>query len=161
MKDDVPPSLQLRGITKVLMKIPTVLYKTGLGRFMGRNLLLLTTTGRNSGRQRSTALSYHRIDDTVHLLSEAGTYSDWYRNLAKDPNVQVRIGSRRFEATADRVTDIQTVARVLRLFNQAYPRAVQHFHKIPARATDEELLALAPQRLVIALREKGVPKGKT
>lgn len=58
------------------------------------------------------------------------------------------------------VTDIHTVARVLRLFNQAYPRAVQYFHKIPARATDEELLALAPKRLVIALREKIAPEGK-
>ncbi len=156
MKDEVPPSLRLRGIASRLAKLPAVLYRLGLGPLLGRQVLLLTTTGRRSGRPRTTPLSYHRIDGTPYLLSEAGTHADWYLNVAKDPNVRVRIGGKRFEAVAERVNDPQLVARVLRLFNRAFPRATQFFHGIPSRATDEELLALAPRRLVIALREKTV-----
>jgi deazaflavin-dependent oxidoreductase (nitroreductase family) len=155
MKHEVPPYRRNRGIVAALARFPALLYKLGLGPLLGRKILLLTTTGRRSGRPRTTSLSYHRIDDTIYLLSEAGTHADWYRNVAKDPSVRVQVGGRRFQAVAERVSDPQLIARVLRLFNRAYPRATQYFHGIPARATDEELLTLAPQRLVIALRQEG------
>ena len=153
MKDEVPPYLQHRGIASVLVKVPAVLYNVGLGLLLRRHLLLLTTSGRKSGRPRTAPLAYQRIDDTLYLLSEAGTHADWYRNLAKHPTVWVQVGNRRFPATAERVTDPQTIARVLRIFNRASPRGAQRYYGIPPRATDEELLALAPRRLVVALRE--------
>ncbi len=156
MNDEVPPFRRNRGIASVLARTPILLYRLGLGPLLGRNVLLLTTTGRKSGRPRITPLSYYRIDDTPYLLSEAGSHSDWHRNLAREPNVWVQIGNRRFQAVAERVTDSQTVARVLRRFNRAFPRASQYFYGIPADATDEELLDLAPHRLVIALWEKRV-----
>src|SRR3990172_3843035 len=154
MTEEIPPYRHHRGIAAVAAKIPAVFYNLGLGLLLQRRLLLLTTTGRKSGRPRTTPLAYGRIDDTAYLLSEAGTHADWYRNLAKDPNAQVQIGNRRFLATAERVTDGQTIAHVLRLANQVSPRAAQRYYGIPPRATDEELLALAPQRLVVALRQK-------
>ena len=154
MKDEVPPFRRNRGIVSVLARTPILLYRLGLGPLLGRNVRLLTTTGRKSGRPRTTPLSYHRIDGIPYLLSEAGSHSNWHRNLAREPNAWVRVGNRRFQAVAERVTDARTVARVLRLFNRAFPRASRYFYGIPARATDEELLDLAPRRLVIALREK-------
>ena len=154
MNDEVPPYLQHRGIGAALARVPALLYKLGLGPLLGRRVLLLSTTGRRSGRPRATPLSYQRLEDTLYLLSEAGTHANWYRNIAKDPIVRVQVGGRRFQAVAERVSDPQLVAQVLRLFNRASPRVAQRFYGIPPRATDEELLTLASRHLVVALREK-------
>ena len=151
MTKEVAAYRRYRGVAAILARVPARLYRLGLGRLLGRHILLLTTTGRRTGHPRSTALSYQRIDDTIYVLSEAGTEADWFRNLTKNPNVEVQVGNQQFQAEAERIGDTQVVAEVLRRFNRASGLAARFFYGIPRRATDEELLALAPQRLVIAL----------
>jgi len=153
VQPEVPPYRRYRGVAALTARVPAWLYNLGLGLLAKRQLLLLITTGRKSGRRRVTALLYQRQGDTLYVLSEAGTHADWYRNLAMNPQVQIQVGSRRFPATARRVLDPQHVARALRLFNRASPWIARWFYGIPCQATDEELLALAPQRLVVALEE--------
>src|SRR3954468_23906881 len=58
-------------------------------------LLLLTTRGRRTGRQRTTPMMFH-VDPGpparhVVMASAAGAPSDprWYRNLVDDPRVHV------------------------------------------------------------------------
>lgn len=73
------------------------------GRWEGRDLLLLTTTGRKSGRAHTTPMVYTR--DGGRLLvyaSKAGapTHPDWYLNLVSDPNVVVEVGDDRYDAIA-------------------------------------------------------------
>ncbi len=46
---------------KNIQKIHRVLYAIGLGRLIGRIILLLTTTGRKSGLKRVTPLQYEKI----------------------------------------------------------------------------------------------------
>lgn len=79
------------------------------GPFAGSPMLLLTTTGRKSGRSRTTPLVYHAGEGTVTAYvfgSKAGapTAPDWYLNLVANPVVSVELGAERFEATATDVT---------------------------------------------------------
>jgi deazaflavin-dependent oxidoreductase (nitroreductase family) len=77
------------------------------GRFAGRSLVLLTTTGARSGKARTTPLAYTRDGDNyVVIASKAGspTHPDWYHNLVRNPVVRLETGAETFQARA-RVAD--------------------------------------------------------
>jgi deazaflavin-dependent oxidoreductase (nitroreductase family) len=70
-------------------------------------LLLLTTTGARSGRQRTTPMMFHQDGPRVLVMaSNAGARKppDWYANLAANPTVTVEIGDESYEATATVLT---------------------------------------------------------
>jgi deazaflavin-dependent oxidoreductase (nitroreductase family) len=69
----------------------------------GRDVLLLQTTGRRSGRRRRTPVQYDRIDgDLVVVASAAGASRPpaWWHNLEADPAVEVQVGPQRAPARA-------------------------------------------------------------
>ena len=74
----------------------------------------LITTGRVTGNPHEIEIWFGLEIDTVYLM--AGNHeSDWVKNLRKDPNVIVRIGSHDFKGTARLVTDMRedTTARYM------------------------------------------------
>lgn len=73
------------------------------GHWEGRDLLLLTTTGRKSGREYTTPIVYTRDGDRLLVYaSKAGapTHPDWYLNLVADPHVVVEVGAERYDGMA-------------------------------------------------------------
>ena len=73
------------------------------GPFTGRPLLLLTTRGAKSGRERTNPLAFTRDGDRIFVIASKGgapTNPDWYRNLRANPRVTVEVGPERFEANA-------------------------------------------------------------
>jgi deazaflavin-dependent oxidoreductase (nitroreductase family) len=73
------------------------------GPFTGRPLLLLTTRGAKSGRERTNPLAFTRDGDLIFVIASKGgapTNPDWYRNLLANPRVTVEVGPERFEAKA-------------------------------------------------------------
>lgn len=65
------------------------------GRMQGAPVLLLTTRGRKTGKQRTTPLIYLESGaDLVVVASKGGWAQDplWYRNLQAEPTVQVQVG---------------------------------------------------------------------
>ena len=82
------------------------LYAIGLGPVLGRIILLLTTTGRKSGRRRVTPVQYEEIDGVLYVGSARGSKADWVRNIAADPCIEVRIKNRRFHGIGELITDL-------------------------------------------------------
>ena len=73
----------------------------------GSSVLLLTTTGRNSGEEHTTPLIYGTSgDDYVVVASKGGApeQPDWYLNLSEVPEVQVQVLGDRFTARARTAT---------------------------------------------------------
>ncbi len=73
------------------------------GRYAGRRLVLLTTTGARSGQPRTTPLSFTRDGERyVVIASKAGspTHPDWYYNLVRNPIVTLETGEETFQARA-------------------------------------------------------------
>lgn len=73
------------------------------GRFAGRPLLLLTTTGARSGQPRITPLNYSTDGDRLVVIASKGgspTHPDWYRNLVAHPDVTIELGGETFQARA-------------------------------------------------------------
>jgi len=75
--------------------------------WQGTQTLILTTTGRQSGEQRSTPLIYgQRGDDYLVVASKGGAPAPpaWYLNLEANPEVQVQVKGDRFTARARTAT---------------------------------------------------------
>jgi F420H(2)-dependent quinone reductase len=74
------------------------------GRKLGdRPLLVLTTTGRRTGRPHTTPMMYVRHGDRLLVIaSNAGApeHPDWYLNLVADPAVTVEVDGEEYRATA-------------------------------------------------------------
>jgi deazaflavin-dependent oxidoreductase (nitroreductase family) len=65
--------------------------------------LLLTTTGRRSGRSFTTPLIYGRQGDVYIVVASKGgapRHPDWYMNLSENPEVGVQVAADRFTAQA-------------------------------------------------------------
>jgi len=74
----------------------------------GAPVMLLTTTGRKSGKPRTAPLIYLESgDDLVIVASRGGTsrHPAWYRNLEANPDVEVEMGRERRAMRARRVSD--------------------------------------------------------
>jgi deazaflavin-dependent oxidoreductase (nitroreductase family) len=69
----------------------------------GVKTLVLTTTGRHSGLERSKALILGEDGDRYVVVASKGgepNHPAWYLNLASDPDVQVQVREDVFAATA-------------------------------------------------------------
>ena len=78
------------------------------GAFAGASLLLLGTTGAKSGAPRTNPLAY--LDEGERLIviaSYAGSPANppWYYNLQANPLVTVEVGTEKYQARADTVTE--------------------------------------------------------
>ncbi len=77
----------------------TWLYRVSGGklgaRFMGAPVLLLTTTGRKTGKPRTSPLLYLPDGDKLVIVASKGgfpVHPAWYLNLSSNPKVQVQVG---------------------------------------------------------------------
>jgi len=69
----------------------------------GTQTLLLTTTGRRSGEERTTPLIYAPYGDAYTVIASKGGSDEapaWYLNLDDDPEVEVQVKGDRFRARA-------------------------------------------------------------
>jgi deazaflavin-dependent oxidoreductase (nitroreductase family) len=77
-------------------------------KYAGRDLLLLTTRGRKSGKLRRTAL-YYGVDNGRYILiaSNGGSpkHPLWYLNLLGESRVEVQVGPEVFSAVARPATE--------------------------------------------------------
>ena len=79
-----------------------------LGRVAGMPVLLLTTTGRRSGRERTTPLTYFQSDSNLVIVASNGGEDRppaWWLNLRADPHATVTIGRRAEQVTARAATE--------------------------------------------------------
>jgi deazaflavin-dependent oxidoreductase (nitroreductase family) len=69
----------------------------------GATILLLSTTGRESGAERTTPLIYRDDGDRwVVVASKGGApdHPDWYKNLQANPNITIQVKSERIPVQA-------------------------------------------------------------
>jgi len=98
-------------VFKWLFKTPIFFYRIGLPLFNGF-ILLLTTTGRKSGKPRLTPLEYHREPGTGFpvIMAGWGGNTDWKRNILANPQVRIQIGWRRSSALAEPLSEAEVAA---------------------------------------------------
>ena len=76
-------------------------------RLVDNDMLLLTTTGRASGRSHTVPLLYLRDGDSLVVIASYGgrpIHPEWYLNLAAHPSVRVQVGPTHREMSARTAT---------------------------------------------------------
>jgi deazaflavin-dependent oxidoreductase (nitroreductase family) len=89
----------------------------------GSTILLLTTTGRRTGKKTTTPLIYGLDGDSPVIVASQGGAPDhpgWFKNLSKTPEVGVQIKGERFRARA-RVAEGEERERLWENRNEIWP----------------------------------------
>ena len=71
--------------------------------WQGTQTLLLTTTGRKSGEERTTPLIYGRRGDAYMVVASKGGADEppaWYLNLQANPDAEIQVKADRFSVRA-------------------------------------------------------------
>jgi deazaflavin-dependent oxidoreductase (nitroreductase family) len=71
-----------------------------MDRDAGTEVLHLTTTGRRSGQPREIEIWFTERAARFYVIAEEGERAHWVRNLLADPQVEWRVGERRFTGRA-------------------------------------------------------------
>ena len=109
----------------------------------GSSVLLLTTTGRKTGNKTTTPLIYAQDGDRYVIVASKGgapEHPGWYRNLAKDPNVELQVWDEAFSARA-RTAHGEERERLWRKANEVWP----HYDEY-ATKTDREIPVVVLER---------------
>ncbi len=95
-------------LMKVIGIVHTSLYKASGGRLTrnmrGSELVLLTTTGRHSGKKRTSPLFGLADGDNWTLIASQGGHHEhphWYLNLRDNPEVELQVGSKTMHMRAE------------------------------------------------------------
>jgi deazaflavin-dependent oxidoreductase (nitroreductase family) len=94
-----------------------------VGGWAGAPMLLLTTTGRTSGAQRTTPLVFLRDgDDLVIIASYGGAdrHPDWWLNLRAHPEAEVQVFAEQRAVRAEEATGDER-ARLWERITRTYP----------------------------------------
>jgi deazaflavin-dependent oxidoreductase (nitroreductase family) len=102
-------------MTRVFFRLFTAIhlfvYRLSGGRVSGvvrgLHVLLLTTTGRKSGKLRTTPLGYFKHDESYVIIasnSGADHHPGWYYNLKSNPIAEIQIKNHRTPVRAEEAT---------------------------------------------------------
>ncbi|MFZ0227497.1 MAG: nitroreductase family deazaflavin-dependent oxidoreductase [Mycobacterium sp.] len=157
-------------VIRWVFRAPIRLYDAGFGWLLGGRFLCLTHVGRKSGRRYRTVLEVigtKPATGETFVIAGWGPSSDWYRNIAANPAVEVVVGRQRF-APEHRVLDEPEAAAVV----ADYERRNRRVRPVVRRALSTLVgwrydgSAAARERLVrqlpvVALRPRDEPKSAT
>lgn len=156
----------MAALRRAVFRIPVLLHRAGIRgveRVLGIDWLLLTTTGRRSGRSHVVmldAVGHDPASDTFYVQPADGRRADWVRNVAANPEVIAEVRGRRFEARVEDVTGPEGAEVVLHFIRShpLYARIIVWFVGYVERVDvpDEQLrgaLATTPVFAVRAVRK--------
>ncbi|HEX9057703.1 MAG TPA: nitroreductase/quinone reductase family protein [Ktedonobacterales bacterium] len=110
-----------------------LLLRSPLHRMLSGALLLLTFTGRKSGKRYTIPVEYSRSGDIVTVFTD----HTWWKNLRGGAPVAVEIKRQRFEGVAEAIRDdLPVVSAALRAHLLEHPGAARAYH-IPLDANGQ------------------------
>ena len=125
-------------------------------RFIAGDLvLLLITTGRKSGLQRTTPLQYEEVNGNYFVASARGKDADWYKNILACPEVIVQVKSKSYQANAKAITDPDQMADFLELRLKRRPRMIKTIMRmegLPSQFDREDLVAFAENKALVEIQ---------
>jgi deazaflavin-dependent oxidoreductase (nitroreductase family) len=121
-----------KGLLRLALRFPIILYRLRLGFLLGNRILMLTTIGRYSGKLRRAALEvvYHNRQTSEYVIASGWRKkSDWYRNLKVNPKVIVDSSNRRYQMTATQLPT-EDAEKILLIYAGRYPLAFRELSKV-------------------------------
>jgi deazaflavin-dependent oxidoreductase (nitroreductase family) len=147
----------------VLNPFMLLMWRLGLGPLLnispkyGGRIMVLTHVGRKSGQLRRTPVNYTIFNGELFCLAGFGSISDWYRNMLKNPNVEVWLPDGWWRGVAEEVGgDVPSRLSLVRQLMIDSGFAAHVFGGIdPHKISHEELEQISkPYRLIHIKREE-------
>jgi deazaflavin-dependent oxidoreductase (nitroreductase family) len=118
-----------RLVLKLFSRLHVLLYRASGGRIGGRfrksaPVLLLTTTGRKTGKRRTTPLLYLEEADRYIVVASVGgapSHPAWYLNLRGNPAATIQLGNRMLAVRAETAGSAER-ARLWTQLTHLYPQ---------------------------------------
>jgi deazaflavin-dependent oxidoreductase (nitroreductase family) len=88
----------------------------------------ITVTGRKSGRAISIPIWFVFDDGNLYLLPVKGSDTQWYRNVLKNPSIQIEAGGAAAEVQSVPVSDATQVKAVVEKFRGKYAGDVKKYY---------------------------------
>jgi len=117
-----------------------------LNRFLGGPVALVTTTGRRSGKKRTTPVVYCLKGDNVILVASQGGMSKhplWYLNMKANPEVRLQIGGQARQMMVRRLEGKEE-EEAWRDAYQVYPAYEEYRQRAGMRNRQIPILLLEP-----------------
>jgi deazaflavin-dependent oxidoreductase (nitroreductase family) len=150
-----------RGRLRLAWRLPSWAYRLGLGWLLGDRFLLLTHTGRRTGRRRQTVvevLRHDRASGTYVVCSGRGPQAQWLRDVGQNPEVTVIAGRGEQPARAE-LLSVDAGAVELVDFARRHPLAFRAISRrlagLRRAGTPDVYRELAWSIPVVTLRAKG------
>ena len=126
-------------------KVMLILWRLGLGKWVNSmpslsgRILIITHTGRKSGKSYRTPVNYAEIDGDVYCVAGMGSQADWYLNVKAKPAVEIWLPNGWWSGTAEEVADEDVRLPLMRqvLINRG--KAAPAYGIFPDTMTDKEL----------------------
>ena len=122
---------------------------------LDKNTMLITVTGRKSGKRYTFPVSYIRDGETLLVISQKDR--TWWKNLSNGAPVTVLLQGHTLQARGETFTDTGMAAKILLLILQSAPAYQRLLHlKLDATGQPENpeaLKLLAQDHVVVRVRE--------
>lgn len=146
MAADLPKAEEtLRQVFRYFNQFMIGMWRVGMGPvvnmappLMGR-IMVITHTGRKSGARRQTPVNYALINGNIYCTAGFGQGSDWFRNIRKNPDVEVWLPDGWWAGTAIDISDSPERLALLRQVLVASGFATFAAGVNPYSITDAEL----------------------
>ncbi|TDC62078.1 nitroreductase family deazaflavin-dependent oxidoreductase [Actinomadura sp. GC306] len=124
------------GLRRWLWRLPIRLYRMGLGPLLGRRLMLLTHTGRVSGKPRQVVIEVVQSEEDGYVAASGfGPRADWYRNVMTTPEATLQVGGTKRQATAAPIPT-EEGAEIMAHYAARHPAAARRLCKLMGFAVD-------------------------
>jgi deazaflavin-dependent oxidoreductase (nitroreductase family) len=125
--------------------------RTPLYVFMG-NTMLITVTGRKTGKKYTTPVGFYRERDTLWVITSRDR--TWWRNLQGGAEVQMRIRGKDVTGFAEAILDEDSVASQLGEYLKQVPMAAKPLglRMENGEPHPEDAARLAKERLFVRVR---------
>ena len=123
---------------KLLLRLQVFMLRRGMMGQASESLMVITTTGRKTGKQHSTPIGYLRDGDRMIAINPRGR-SNWYKNVLANPAVTLNIKGRDIQARGEHLTDEAEIDRLFELYRTTKPDVVRRLFGVPVDAPEEAL----------------------
>lgn len=126
------------------------LLRSPLHFFASKNTMLMTYTGRKSGRQYTTPMNYLRIGEAYYTISSRDRV--WWRSLRGGAAVVLRLQGRDVPAQAEAIEDPAQLIELLKQYLEYAPQFARYLgvQLDPAgQPESDDLARLADERVLV------------
>jgi len=145
-----PPDWIFKNIINPTMRL---ILRSPLHGILSNGLALIGFRGRKSGKQYTTPVAYHVVDDDTVMIF---TRSKWWRNFDQGETITLRIKGRVRQGTAEIIRDNDAVWQQISSYLDQYDGDTRRVGiMLGEDATDQEIRAAASDMLAIVVTLKG------